>query len=91
MFGSRDGAGRPQDGAGSPGEYFATHPGAYALALAGAFGAALYAAMLAHREPSRRRAAAFTLLAVSTAVEGAGIVLARHRAIAGQSKGVAGS
>ena len=62
-----------------PGEYFAAHPVAFDASLVGAFGTSVYTAWWAARTTGWRRAA-FAALALSTAAEGVGILVARNRA-----------
>jgi hypothetical protein len=62
-----------------PGRFFAGHPVAYGLALAGAGGTALYALTVAMRAGERRRRLLFAALGAQCAAQFLGIVLATER------------
>jgi hypothetical protein len=64
--------------ANGPGRYFAEHPAAYRLALAGSAGTAAYAAVRAIRATGTQRVA-WTALALLEAGIAAGIVNVRSR------------
>ncbi len=66
-------------GASGPGQYFAAHPAAYRLSLAGAGGTALYAAMRTLRTPGPRRVPWLALAVLEAAIT-CGIVCARRAA-----------
>jgi hypothetical protein len=62
-----------------PARFFASHPIAYGLALAGAGGTAAYALTAALRPGERRRRLLFATLGVQCAAQFLGIVLATER------------
>jgi hypothetical protein len=78
------GAGAPRPGSvrsvDGPAGFFAGHPMAYGLALAGAGGTALYALTVAISPGERRRRRLFAALSVQCTAQFLGIVLATERA-----------